>query len=159
MTSQGFDVCEPYHLTQSAQDPRVSFIFDGVLVDTKIGDFGLAGGGAAGLEVDRADFAQGTPDHALVVASSNRHTDIYLMTPEDLLDPTPDWSGTQAEIIRADLTFFETPEGGAVFSTGSIAWAGSMAWNSYDNEIAQITGNVLRRFNDPKPFLMPPGSA
>lgn len=77
------------------------------------------------------------------------------MTPEDLLDPTPEWSGTQAEIIRADLTFFETEGGGAVFSTGSIAWAGSMAWNGYHNEIAAITANVLRRFNDPVRFEIP----
>ena len=70
-------------------------------------------------------------------------------------DPTPDWSGTQADIIRADLTFFETAGGGAVFSTGSIAWAGSMAWNGYDNEIARMTSNVLRRFNDPETFRMP----
>lgn len=155
MTSQGFDICEPYYLMPQADDERAAFIFEGVTTNTKIGDFGLAGGGAAGLEVDRADASQGTPAHSLVLASSTRHTDIYLMTPEDLLDPTPDWSGTQAEIIRADLTFFETAGGGAVFSTGSIAWAGSMAWNSYDNEIAQITSNVLRRFNDPEPFTMP----
>lgn len=154
MTSQGFDICEPYIVSAAAGDPRAAFIFEGVSGD-RIGDFGLAGGGAAGLEVDRADASQGTPDHALVLASSIRHTDIYLMTPEDLLDPTPDWSGTQAEIIRADLTFFETAGGGAVFSTGSIAWAGSMAWNKYDNEISRITGNVLKRFDDPEPFAMP----
>lgn len=155
MTSQGFDICEPYVLTPSACDPRAAFIFDGMPASTRIGDFGLAGGGAAGLEVDRADAAQGTPAHALVLASSVRHTDIYLMTPEDLLDPTPDWSGTQADIIRADLTFFETAGGGAVFSTGSIAWAGSMAWNGYENEIAHITANVLRRFDNPDRFCIP----
>ncbi|MCL6285834.1 N,N-dimethylformamidase [Ruegeria sp. 2012CJ41-6] len=154
MTSQGFDVSEPYVVSPEAENPRAAFIFDGI-EGTRIGDFGLAGGGAAGLEVDRADLAQGTPEHALVLATSTRHTDIYLMTPEDLLDPTPDWSGTQADIIRADLTFFETIGGGAVFSTGSIAWAGSMAWNGYDNEIARMTENVLRRFDDKTPFEYP----
>ena len=154
MTSQGFDVSEPYVINPEANNKRTAFIFDGI-EGPKIGEFGLAGGGAAGLEVDRMDLAQGTPDHALVLASSTRHTDIYLMTPEDLLDPTPDWTGTQADIIRADLTFFETSGGGAVFSTGSIAWAGSMAWNSYDNEIARMTYNVLRRFDDGTPFDMP----
>jgi N,N-dimethylformamidase len=154
MTSQGFDVSEPYFVTAAAADPRAAFIFEGI-AGKKIGDFGLAGGGAAGLEVDRADASQGTPAHALVLASSHRHTDIYLMVPEDLLDPTPDWTGTQAEIIRSDLTFFETAGGGAVFSTGSIAWAGSMAWNGYDNEISRLTANVLRRFNDPTPFKKP----
>ena len=35
---------------------------------------------------------------------------------------------------------------GAVFSVGSIAWAGSMAWNNYKNNISKITKNVLDRF-------------
>lgn len=57
--------------------------------------------------------------------------------------------------IRADLTFFETPNGGAVFSTGSIAYAGSLPVNGFDNNIAKLTTNVLRRFVDDKPFPMP----
>ena len=154
MTSQGFDISEPYVINPDSRTARTAFIFDGI-DGTVIGDYGLAGGGAAGLEVDRADAGQGTPDHAVVLGSSVRHTDIYLMVPEDLLDPTPDWTGTQAEIIRSDLTFFETAGGGAVFSTGSIAWAGAVAWNRYDNDIARMTENVLRRFNDPQPFEMP----
>ena len=44
------------------------------------------------------------------------------------------------------------PAGGAVFSTGSIAWCGSLSHNGYDNNVARITGNVLRRFLDPTPF-------
>ena len=83
----------------------------------------------------------------MIVASSKSHTDIYLMTPEDMLDPTPDMSGTQNDTIRADMVFFETAHGGAVFSTGSIAWAGAMAWNHYDNEVSQLMRNVLTRFN------------
>jgi N,N-dimethylformamidase len=57
--------------------------------------------------------------------------------------------------VRADMLFFETPSGGAVFSTGSIAWAASLAHAGYNNEVAHITGNVLRRFLDPAPFEMP----
>ena len=155
MTSQGFDISSPYVRTATSRDPRAAFVFEGI--DTSvIGGFGLSGGGAAGLEIDRADLAQGTPPHALVLASSERHTDVYLMTPEDMLDPTPDMSGTQSPLIRADMVFFETPGGGAVFSTGSIAWAGAMAWSGYDNDIARISGNVLRRFVDPTPFAPPP---
>ena len=111
------------------------------------------------LEIDRADPALGTPAHALVLGSTERHTDIYLMTPEDMLDPTPDMSGTQSELVRADLVFFETPNGGAVFSTGSIAWAGAMASNGYANEVARLTLNVLRRFASPEPFPAPPAEA
>jgi N,N-dimethylformamidase len=40
-----------------------------------------------------------------------------------------------------------------VFSTGSIAWCGSLSHNGYDNNVSRITENVLRRFasDDPLP--------
>jgi N,N-dimethylformamidase len=151
MVSQGFDISSPYVRTEASRDPRAAFIFDGI-EDDVIGDFGLSGGGAAGLELDAADPALGTPPHALVLASSERHTDLYLLTPEDMNDPAPGLGGTEAEIIRADMVFFETPNGGAVFSTGSIAWAGGLSHNGYDNDVARITGNVLERFVDDAPF-------
>ena len=151
MVSQGFDVSSPYVRTEASRDPRAAFIFEGVEADV-IGDFGLSGGGAAGLELDAADPALGTPPHTLVLASSERHTDLYLMTPEDMNDPVPGLGGTEAEIIRSDMGFFEASNGGAVFSTGSIAWAGSLSHNDYDNNVARITANVLRRFIDDTPF-------
>ncbi|WP_119390069.1 N,N-dimethylformamidase beta subunit family domain-containing protein [Taklimakanibacter lacteus] len=149
MSSQGFDISEPYELTEAASDPRADFIFAGIdrSPGRKFGAFGLSGKGAAGMEIDRADFTLGTPPQALILGSSRSHTDIYLMTPEDMLDPTPDMSGTQNEAIRSDLVYFETDGGGAVFSTGSIAWAGAMAWNFYDNEVSRMTLNVLKRFD------------
>ena len=55
-------------------------------------------------------------------------------------------------------TFFETASGGAVFSTGSISYAGALSTNGYDNDVARLTGNVLRRFVDPAPFPFPPDS-
>ena len=61
--------------------------------------------------------------------------------------------------IHADLVFFETPAGGAVFSTGSIAYAGSLAWNGFDNNICRLTSNVLRRFADAEPFVLGDGRA
>ena len=154
MVSQGFDISAPYRRIQVSRDPRAAFVFEGV-EDEIIGDFGLSGGGAAGLELDAVDHALGTPEHALVLASSDRYTDVYLMTPEDMLDPAPGLGGTEADIIRSDMVFFETPNGGAVFSTGSIAWAGSMAWNGYNNHVAVIASNVLRRFLNPEPFAFP----
>ncbi len=147
MVSQGFDISAPFIRTDASRDPRAAFVFEGVESDL-IGDFGLSGGGAAGLELDAADPALGTPPHTLVLASSERHSDLYLMTPEDMNDPVPGLGGTEAEIIRADMVFFETPAGGAVFSTGSIAWAGSLSHKGYDNDVARITGNVLKRFLD-----------
>ena len=50
------------------------------------------------------------------------------------------------ELEPGDLVFFETQGGGAVFSTGSIAWCGSLSWNAYDNNVERITHNVLKRF-------------
>ena len=154
MVSQGFDISAPYRRMQASRDPRAAFVFAGV-EDEIIGDFGLSGGGAAGLELDAVDHALGTPEHVLVLASSERYTDVYLMTPEDMLDPVPGLGGTEADIIRSDMVFFETANGGAVFSTGSIAWAGSMAWNGYNNHVAVITSNVLGRFLNSEPFVFP----
>jgi N,N-dimethylformamidase len=151
MVSQGFDISSSYVRTGASRDPRAAFIFEEVQEDV-IGDFGLSGGGAAGLELDATNPALGTPPHALVLASSQSHTDVYLMTPEDMNDPAPGLGGTEAAIIRSDMVFFETPKGGAVFSTGSIAWAGSLSHNNYDNNVERITTNVLKRFVDEEAF-------
>ena len=48
---------------------------------------------------------------------------------------SPHLTGSQSDLVRADLVFFETPAGGAVFSTGSIAWIGSLSHNGYDNNV------------------------
>jgi N,N-dimethylformamidase len=50
------------------------------------------------------------------------------------------------------MVFFECANGGGVFSTGSITWAASLSHNGYDNNVARITGNVLRRFIEPAPL-------
>ena len=60
---------------------------------------------------------------------------------------------------QADIVFFETPNGGAMFSTGSITWISSTLENNFDNDIATITENVVRRFLDPAPFPMPGADA
>ena len=149
---QGFDVCSYYRRMQDSNDPRASFIFEGVQEEI-IGDFGLIGGGAAGIELDRADFSEGTPAHALILARSENHTSSYLTS----LDMLPiNCLGTEMNHpIHADMVFFETGSGGAVFSTGSIAWAGSLSHEGYRNNVARISGNVLRRFLDPTPFRTP----
>ncbi|MEQ8965879.1 MAG: LamG-like jellyroll fold domain-containing protein [Azospirillaceae bacterium] len=150
-SAQGFDLSSYYRRQPGSHDPRVAFIFDGV-EDEIIGDFGLVGGGAAGLELDRADFALGTPPNLLVLASSENHTDLILVVAEEVLVSSPDLTGSQSDLCRADLAFYETPAGGAVFSTGSIAWCGSLSHAGYDNNVSRITGNVLRRFLEPTPF-------
>ena len=151
MVSQGFDVSFPYQRTEASRDVRAAFIFEGVEEEI-IGDFGLGGGAAAGMEVDAVNHDLGTPPHALVVASAPMCSDVYLMTPEDILDPAPGLGGSEVDSLRADMVFFETTHGGAVFSTGSIAWGSSMAWNRYDNHVARITENVLKQFLDERAF-------
>ena len=65
--------------------------------------------------------------------------------------------GTENRNVRSDMVFFEMDGGGAVFSTGSIIWIASLAWNDCDNNVSRITKNVLDRFLDPRPFPTPSG--
>ena len=156
--TQGFDTCSYYRRTAAGRDPRAAFIFDGV-DDEIIGDFGILQGGAAGYEIERVDAALGTPAHTLVLASSENHSNLYELMVTSIGDVLPNTDPDAPEKIRADMVFFETPGGGAVFSVGSIAWSGSLGNNGYDNNVAAVTGNVLRRFMDPEPFAIPaPGS-
>ena len=74
------------------------------------------------------------------------------MVNEEVLVNHAGLGGTEHEKVRADMVFYETPNGGAVFSVGSICYPASLPWNGYDNNIARLTTNVLRRFVDPTPF-------
>ena len=152
--SQGFDKCSYYRRTDQSNDPRVSFMFEGI-DDELIGDFGILQGGAAGLEIDSADSALGTPAHALIVARSENHSNTYELVAEEVRVPHGATNAVQNPNIHADLMFFETRGGGAVFSTGSIAFSGSLGWNGFNNNVARLTTNVLKRFVDLEPFALP----
>jgi N,N-dimethylformamidase len=154
--AQGWGGAAGYARLPDSRDPRVDFIFDGIAEDELIGDFGLGLGGAAGDEVDRFDLQLGSPANALVLATSaGRHTDYYQVTVEDVPIMVPGQGGVESPKVRADMVFFETPRGGAVFSVGSINWLSSLAWNRFDNNVARVTENVLRRFLDSAPFSTP----
>lgn len=153
-TAQGFDRSSYYRRAAGAADPRAAFIIEGV-DDEILGDFGLTGGGAAGMELDRHDVSVGSPPHSIVVASSEHHTEAHVFVVEDMLFNFMGTTGDVCDKVHADLVFFETPNGGAVFSVGSIAYSGSLPWNNFDNNISRLTLNVLRRFMDPTPFPMP----
>jgi N,N-dimethylformamidase len=150
--AQGFDRSSHYRRTEESRNPRVAFMFDGV-EDDVLGDFGLLRGGAAGIEIDRVEDRYGTPSHALVVAHSENHTNIYEPF-EDVVAMGQPLPGDRPP-IRADMVFFECPGGGAVFSVGSIAYAGSLSHNGYRNNINRLTTNVLGRFLATAPFPMP----
>ncbi len=154
----GFDRSGFYRRTPESLDPRASFIFEGIGRDELIGTFGIQGGGASGSEIDATDPRLGTPRHALVVARSEGHSADTWLVPDETGFHHSAMDGVQNPDIRADMTFFETPSGGAVFSTGSIAWAASLPHAGWQNNVAAVTGNVLNRFLDPEPFAMPAGT-
>ena len=67
--------------------------------------------------------------------------------PEELLTHATTVTGERPKaLIRAEIVYFETKAGGAVFSTGSITFCGSLSHNNYDNDISRLLENVLRRF-------------
>lgn len=151
-TAQGFITSSPYHRTPESRDPRVEFMFDGIGLDEVIGDFGIVGGGAAGWEIDRADTRLGTPPHALVVAAATEFPDSYHWVNEEMNHTHSAVNGDTNPRVRCDMMFFETPNGGAVFSTGSISYGGSLSHAGYSNNVSRLTENVVKRFVDPKPF-------
>jgi N,N-dimethylformamidase len=154
--AQGWGGAAGYRRLAASHDQRAAFIFEGIEAGEVIGDFGMVLGGAAGDEIDRFDSRLGSPLHALVLATSaGQHSDYYQVTVEDVPVMVPGQGGTESPNVRADMVFFETPGGGAVFSVGSINWLGSLAWNGYANNVSRITENVVRRFLDPQPFSMP----
>ena len=150
--AQGFDLGAPYRRTAASHDPRVRFMFEGIADDGLIGDFGLEGGGVASIEIDRADHRLGTPPHALVVAVSEGHTESFLLVAEQINVMRPNVTAPDNDAVHADIVFYETPNGGAVFAVGSIGWQGSLSHEGYANNVAKLTDNVARRFVDEKPF-------
>lgn len=150
--AEGFDVSSYYRRKPDSFDPKASWIFEGVGDDELIGNFGLVGGGAAGLELDFYDSELGTPPHAYLLASSEGHTDIYLEVLEELFFNVPGLGGKENPRVRADLVYFKTPNEGAVFSTASIAWCGSLSHANYDNNVSRIMSNVLNWFQSEKPL-------
>ncbi|MGH2615476.1 MAG: N,N-dimethylformamidase beta subunit family domain-containing protein [Thermomicrobiales bacterium] len=146
MSAAGFDVALPFRRLPDSHDPRAAFIFEGVGDDEPIGDAGLMMGGGAGLEIDRADAALGTPAHALVVATANGFSNSYLRAIEEVTAPDAHQGGPENPAVRGDMVFFETPNDGAVFAVGSITWSGSLSHDDYQNPVSRITDNVLRAF-------------
>ena len=69
------------------------------------------------------------------------------MVPEEQINHVYNWTGeAEQDLIRSDMTLFETAQGGAVFSTGSITFCGSLPYNKITHNISQLLKNVLNRF-------------
>ncbi|MXP23451.1 hypothetical protein GIY30_19105 [Gordonia sp. HNM0687] len=146
MSSHGLDVSAGYVQLPDARDPRLEWIFEGIGSDELIGDFGLVNGGAAGLEMDIYDLSLGSPPHAMLLASSHGHSVNAVLVPEEQFFPHAGMNGIEHPRVRADLVYFTTPAGGAVFSASSMTWSGSLPYNNGDNNVAKMTANILRRF-------------
>ena len=83
----------------------------------------------------------------MILARSERHQSHHVVVPEALLTHVTTVTGEQPHaLIRADIVYFETTAGGAVFSVGSITFCGSLSHNNYQNNISRMLENVLRRF-------------
>ena len=107
-----FDRSTHYRRTAASLDPRFAFVFEGIGDEERIGDFGLRGGGAAGMELDRWDAALGAPPNCVVLATSEDVGIGGLLTVEEFVTTTRALDGAQNGRVRADMVFFETPGGG-----------------------------------------------
>ena len=101
------------------------------------------------MEFDRADEKLGTPEHALVLARATGFSDAYQVSVEEVPMMTPFTGGTQSPDCYSDIVFYETPNGGAVFTAPSISWSSTLSYNEYDNSVSRITENVVRAFMSP----------
>lgn len=143
--AEGFDTSEKYRKMPDAWHRTVSWITEGVEGEI-IGDHGLAYGGAAGVEIDRYDLSLGTPPHTKIIASSGGHSDNYVLVTEELLYAYAGLVGSLDYRIRADMTYFTSPNNGAVFSTGSIAFGQSLPSNNFNNSSSTVMKNVINAF-------------
>jgi N,N-dimethylformamidase len=147
LSAIGFDHSGSFTPTSDWRHPSAAFITAGCEDASVIGDHGLVGGGAAGSELDRYDLRLGTPPHALLLASSDgSHTVNYALAPEEAPFLVSGMDGQGDHRVRADLVYFTTRRGGAVFSASSITWCSSLSHNGYDNDVQRLTANVLRAF-------------
>ena len=152
--SEGMDESVPYRRMPDSWHKGVAWIFDGVEGDV-IGDFGLAGNGAAGVEIDRYDLTLGTPPHARILATSEQFSDNYPLVQEEIMYNHPGMGGTQHPGVRCDMVYFTTPNHGAVFAPSSIAWGQALPCKGFDNNVSRIMKNVLDAFA--KPGALPGG--
>ncbi|MFI6918905.1 N,N-dimethylformamidase beta subunit family domain-containing protein [Nonomuraea spiralis] len=134
--AQGWGPAPGYTRLPDSYRDEASWVFEGVGTNP-VGTCGLALGGAAGDEIDRAAPELGTPPGTLLLATSaGAHSHHYR--------PPTEEAGPGAETVRADMTLRRLGNGGAVFAAGSINWVTSLA--CCDGDIRRITRNVLSRF-------------
>jgi N,N-dimethylformamidase len=145
-TAEGMDQSQYFERMPDSFHKRVSWIMDGIGDEEPIGDFGLAAGGAGGIELDRYELGLGSPPHSLILASTSGHSDNYLLGSEEVTYAFPGRGGTQDAQVRGDMVYFTTPNNGACFAAGSISWSQALPCNGGENNVARIMRNVLNAF-------------
>lgn len=146
-SAQGLFEGSPYRRTEASKQPEHAWIFEGV-DEEPIGDYGFSGGGAAGFELDRADFELGTPEDTVILARSEGHGPSFTVVPEEILSHIATVSGEPPkDLVRAEIVYSRLPSGGQIFATGSITFCGSLPQNGFDNGVSRMLENVIRRFS------------
>ena len=146
-SGQGLFEGTHYRRLPASYESAHAWIFDGI-EDELLGDYGLSGGGAAGFEMDRADVELGTPENTVILARSEDPPASFVTVPEELLSHLRTVSGEPPEELkRAEIVYFDTPSGGAVFSVGSITFCGSLWRNGFEGPVSRLLENVVRRFS------------
>ena len=151
-TAEGFDRSSYFVQLPDARDPRAAFIMEGIGAGRADRRFRPGRRRRRGLRARPLRPLLGTPPHTLLLASSEGHSDNYPHVGEEIFFNYPRMGGTMDFQVRADIVYFTTPNGGAVFSTSSISWCGSLSHNGYDNNVSRMTANVLRRFMEDEPL-------
>ena len=145
-TSHCLDVGFGYEPMPDSYDPKLSWMFEGIEPGEVIGDFGLVNQGAAGVEVDRYDQSAGTPPNAHLIGSSYSESNNWVLVPEENYFAFPGMYAPEHPMVKADIVYFSTPKGGAMWTPASMSWCGSLQYDDGDNNVSQMTANVLRYF-------------
>lgn len=153
-SGQGFRRSTGYVRTADSDRKEVSYVFEGV-PQRVFGERGAIGGGCAGIEVDRHDLLLGSNPEGFLLATSQPFDSTYFVANEEMLVSRPTISAEFSSAVRADIVLQHKSTGGAVFSTGSIAWVGGLHPQQGDLIAQRVMKNVLQRFLDPTPFVLP----
>ena len=147
-TGQGFDRGVPFRRTAASFAPEYAWIFAGIEGEILgAGPSLVLNHGAAGFEIDKADVRNGTPHHAVVLASTEQFTDAYWAAIECFPQVNPWMGGSDKRSgIQADILFMHGPNGGAVFSAGSITWSATLSAAGHDSDTARVTKTVIDAF-------------
>ncbi|MEP4198374.1 MAG: N,N-dimethylformamidase beta subunit family domain-containing protein [Aliishimia sp.] len=147
--AQGEFFGDPYR--RACAEGGFDWVFEGI-DDPLIGDFGFSGNGAAGFELDHMDHRLGTPEDTVLLARSVTRDAGFMLVPEEQLTHLTNLSGgSSKDAMHADMIIAQYPDGGRVFSTGSITFCGCLPWNNFDNNVSTLLGNVMLDFLGDRP--------